>query len=80
MSRDELTRRELEVLRLVAEGLSTVQIAERLHISPNTTKNHMTMICVRLRVANRTGAVVAAVRKGLIELEPVREETIALRT
>ena len=68
MNRDDLSPRELEVLRLVADGLTTAQVGARLGISPSTVKHHMTTVCVRLRAANRTAAVVEALRRGLIEL------------
>ncbi|HJT57965.1 MAG TPA: tetratricopeptide repeat protein [Ktedonobacteraceae bacterium] len=51
-----LTRRELEVLRLLAEGLSNNQIAERLVISPRTVDNHLVSIYSKLHVSSRTAA------------------------
>ena len=63
-----LTRRELEVLSLVAEGLGNRAIAERLFISENTVKNHLRNIHEKLQVHTRMEAVVRAVREGLLEI------------
>lgn len=61
-----LSPRELEVLRLVAEGLNNKQIAQRLEISLSTVKTHVQEILERLAVSDRTQAAVAALRRGLI--------------
>lgn len=61
-----LTGRELEILRLAAQGLSKPRIARLLTISPNTVKRHMANIYNKLGVANRTQAAVWAARQGLI--------------
>lgn len=63
-----LTGRELEVLRLVAEGLPNKQIALRLNISEHTIKFHINAIMGKLGVQSRTEAVVRATRQGLIAL------------
>jgi two-component system NarL family response regulator len=63
-----LTGRELEVLRLVAQGLNNRAIAERLYISENTVKNHVRSIHEKLQVHSRMEAVVRAVRDGLLEM------------
>lgn len=63
-----LTGRELEVLRLVAQGLNNRAIAERLYISENTVKNHVRNIHEKLQVHSRMEAVVRAVREGLLEI------------
>jgi two-component system, NarL family, nitrate/nitrite response regulator NarL len=63
-----LTSRELEVLRLVAEGLPNKQIALRLNISEHTIKFHINAIMGKLGVQSRTEAVVRATRQGLIAL------------
>jgi DNA-binding NarL/FixJ family response regulator len=63
-----LTRREIEVLELVAEGLGNKAIAERLGISDQTVKFHMASISGKLGAANRTDAVRRAVRRGLVTL------------
>ena len=65
---EPLTPREIEVLELVAEGLSNKAIAGRLGISDQTVKFHLTSISGKLGAANRTDAVRRAVRRGLIAL------------
>jgi DNA-binding CsgD family transcriptional regulator len=57
-----LTKRELEVLRLLAEGLSNQQIAKRLYISPKTAEHHLSRIYAKLDVGGRTEATAYAVR------------------
>ena len=61
-----LTARETEVLRLIAEGLSNVDIAQRLHIGLGTVKGHVRDILEKLAASDRTQAAVAALRKGFI--------------
>jgi DNA-binding CsgD family transcriptional regulator len=65
---DLLTRRELEALRLVAEGASNKLIARRLGISVHTAKFHVASIAEKLDATGRTDAVAQAVRLGLIML------------
>ncbi len=65
---ENLTPRELEVLELVAEGLSNKLIAARLDISEHTAKFHVTTIMAKLGVQSRTEAVVRAARLGLLSL------------
>ena len=65
---EPLTPREIEVLELLAEGLPNKAIAERLGISDQTVKFHVSSISGKLRAANRTDAVRKAVRRGLITL------------
>jgi DNA-binding NarL/FixJ family response regulator len=65
---EELTRREIQVLELLAEGLPNKAIAERLGISDQTVKFHVAAITGKLGAANRTDAVRRAVRRGLISL------------
>ena len=62
---DELTERELEVLRLVARGLNNRKIADELMISEKTVKVHVSNILSKLHLANRTQAAIYAIRKGL---------------
>ncbi|HEY6411325.1 MAG TPA: AAA family ATPase, partial [Ktedonobacteraceae bacterium] len=61
-----LTRRELEVLRLVAEGHTDREVAEILVISPRTINRHLSNIYIRLDVPGRAGAVAYAIRHGLV--------------
>jgi DNA-binding CsgD family transcriptional regulator len=61
-----LTKRELEVLRLVADGLSEEAIAERLVISPHTVHRHVANVRTKLRQPSRAAAVAQAARDGLI--------------
>jgi DNA-binding CsgD family transcriptional regulator len=63
----ELTRRELEVLGLVAEGLRNADIAERLFLSPRTVDHHVSAIRRKLGSRSRGEAVAAAARLGLLE-------------
>ena len=65
---ESLTPREIEVLELVAEGLSNKAVAVRLGISDQTVKFHLTSISGKLGALNRTDAVRRAVRRGLITL------------
>ncbi len=61
-----LTPREIEVLGLMAEGMTNQQIAEQLIVSPTTVKTHVQNILQKLGVSDRTQAAVYAVRCGLI--------------
>jgi len=61
-----LTNREMDVLRLIAKGLSNSEIAEALFISENTVKGHVSNILSKLHLADRTQAAVFAWEKGLI--------------
>ena len=65
---DALTARELDVLRLVAAGLTNKAIAQRLAISEHTVKFHMRTLLAKLQAASRTEAVSVAVRRGLLAL------------
>jgi DNA-binding NarL/FixJ family response regulator len=64
--RAELSERELDVLRLIANGKDNSEIAEALHISPKTVKNHISNILMKLQIENRIQAAVYAVRSGLV--------------
>ena len=63
-----LTDRELEVLKLVAQGMSNREIAEQLYISENTVKNHVRNILEKLHLHSRMEAVVYAVREKLLDI------------
>ena len=65
---EELTPREVEVLQQLAKGLANKEIADVLNISENTTKGHLKNITGKLRVADRTEAVTAAIQRGIIHL------------
>jgi len=60
-----LTDREMQVLKLIANGQDNAQIAAELHISPKTVKNHISNILMKLQIENRIQAAVLAVRSGL---------------
>ena len=69
-AQDELiSKREREVLQLVAEGLSTPEVADRLFISIKTVKNHLASIYDKLDAHDRTQAVLRAIRLGIIRLD-----------
>jgi len=64
--RAELSDRELEVLKLIANGKDNAQIASELFISPKTVKNHISNILMKLQIENRIQAAVYAVRSGIV--------------
>ncbi|HLY95022.1 MAG TPA: response regulator transcription factor [Gaiellaceae bacterium] len=64
--RAELSDREIEVLKLIANGKDNAVIAGELHISPKTVKNHISNILMKLQIDNRIQAAVYAVRSGLV--------------
>ena len=63
----ELTQRELEVLRLIARGMSNREIARELVIAEKTVKTHVSNILAKLHLADRTQAALYAVRRGLAD-------------
>jgi DNA-binding NarL/FixJ family response regulator len=67
--KETLTLREMEVLRLVAQGLTNEQVAHQLHLSPRTIEAHLTHIYNKLGVSSRTEAALLAQRRGWIALE-----------
>ena len=66
---DPLTQRELEVLKLVAQGLGNQDIAERLVITEITVRSHVSNILAKLHLANRVQATLYALREGLVSLD-----------
>jgi two-component system, NarL family, response regulator DegU len=63
-----VTKREEEVLQLIADGCSTPEVAARLYISQKTVKNHLASIYQKLEARDRTQAVLQAVRMGIVSL------------
>lgn len=61
-----LTEREIDVLRLIAEGYSNREIAEFLHLAEGTVKNHISMILQKMGARDRTNAVLRALREGVL--------------
>jgi DNA-binding NarL/FixJ family response regulator len=64
--RSELSDREMQVLRLIANGQDNARIAAELHISPKTVRNHISNILMKLQIENRIQAAVYAVRSGIV--------------
>jgi DNA-binding NarL/FixJ family response regulator len=64
-----ISKREEEVLQLIADGLSTTEVAAKLYISVKTVKNHLASIYQKLDTRDRTQAVLQAVRMGIIRLD-----------
>ena len=65
---EQLTLREEEILQCLAEGLNDRQIAQQLHISIDTERNHMTSIFAKLGVKSRLQAILFAIRRGIVEI------------
>ena len=63
-----ITKREEEVLQLIADGCSTPEVADQLYISQKTVKNHLASIYQKLYARDRTQAVLQAVRMGIVQL------------
>jgi two-component system NarL family response regulator len=70
LPRPDLSGREMEVLRLIVDGLSNKQIGYVLDIAEYTVKNHVKKILSKLGVEDRTQAVTAAIQRGIVHLEP----------
>jgi NarL family two-component system response regulator LiaR len=68
-TQDPLTGRELEVLRLIARGLTNQEIADKLVVSERTIRTHVSNILGKLHLANRTQATLYALREGLSNLD-----------
>lgn len=62
---DKLTAREIDVLRILSRGLNNASIAEALHLSEGTVRNHISAILAKLDVSDRTQAAVIAIQHGL---------------
>jgi NarL family two-component system response regulator LiaR len=69
LAADPLTDREVEVLRVLAQGKSNQQIADQLVISEATVRTHVSNILGKLRLASRTQAALYALREGLASLD-----------
>jgi DNA-binding NarL/FixJ family response regulator len=69
LSRDTLSEREIEVLDLVARGLSNRELARVLHLSEATVKSHLIHVFNKLEVSDRTAAVTVALERGILRLE-----------
>ena len=67
---DNLTDRERQVLRMVAEGLTTAEIAEALHLSPHTVQSHRDHIMTKLDLHSKVELTRYAISTGLVSLEP----------
>ncbi len=65
---DDLTPRELEVLKLIAGGLCNRDIAQELTISEKTVKNHINNIFSKLHINDRSHAILYAIREGLVKV------------
>jgi NarL family two-component system response regulator LiaR len=68
---DDLTEREMEVLRLLAHGRTNREIAEELVVGAETVKTHVGNILAKLHLAHRTQAVIHALKQGLISLDEI---------
>jgi NarL family two-component system response regulator LiaR len=69
LTNEPLTERELEVLRLVAQGLSNQDIANQIFVGERTVRAHVSAVLAKLHLANRTQAALYALRKGIADLE-----------
>jgi len=69
LTEEPLTERELDILKLVAQGLSNQEIAEELVISERTVRTHVSNILSKLHLANRTQAALYALKEGLADLD-----------
>jgi NarL family two-component system response regulator LiaR len=69
LAADPLTEREVEVIRLLAQGLSNEEIGERLFIARRTVRTHVSNILGKLHLANRTQAALYALREGIANLD-----------
>lgn len=72
--KDDLTAREMEVLRLLASGRSNHEIAEALTVSDETIKTHVGNILTKLHVAHRAQAMIYALKRGVISLDEIEDD------
>jgi two-component system NarL family response regulator len=68
MNSPELSKRESEVLQLMTAGMSNLEIGEALSITEGTVKSHINNILSKLNVSDRTQAVIAALKRGIVTL------------
>jgi DNA-binding NarL/FixJ family response regulator len=66
--RDQLTPRELEILKLIVTGKSNREIADDLGLTERTVKNYLTNLYIKMRVSDRTQAATSAIQRGLVQL------------
>jgi DNA-binding NarL/FixJ family response regulator len=64
----DLSEREMDILRLLAKGLTNAEIAERLYLTPGTVRNYVSAVLNKLNVEDRTQAALIAVRHGLVDV------------
>ena len=64
---EDLSERELEVLKLIAQGFTNAEIAERLFLTRGTVRNYVSAVLAKLEVEDRTQAAILAVRHGLVD-------------
>jgi two-component system NarL family response regulator len=69
LKRPKLSEREMDVLLGLAKGRSNKEIAASLFLSEDTIKTHLKTLFVKLQVQDRTGAVITAIRHGIVHLE-----------
>jgi DNA-binding NarL/FixJ family response regulator len=72
--RDLLSDREMEMLKLLATGMSNKEIADKLYLSLRTVKAHMSNIFTKMNVASRSEALVESLRKGLLTLDDIKKD------
>ncbi|MFT7586579.1 MAG: NarL family two-component system response regulator LiaR [Cellvibrionaceae bacterium] len=78
LSEDPLTDREVDILKLVAQGLANQVIAEHLVVSERTVRTHVSNILGKLHLANRTQAALYALREGIANLDDVDDEYLRM--
>jgi len=71
MLKGDLTAGEMDVLRLIGQGLSNKEIGDRLHIAPDTAKKRISALLAKLGTSDRTRAVTLALERGIIDLDEV---------